>query len=330
MNFYNEEDKDVGEYWQPYQNAAKLNKEAKELIISENKASEEDLFPLLIKYSAEYKKLLDVFFACPNGQIKQIETEIAQEAELLKIETNKAIVKSREVEIFKEYLSYFNPRQTLPSIALGGALEDKVDGMYRREDAIRRNVQLGIMKEPFKEINIAKGLNAMVSELDICSIDRGIWVERPKNYVKNMSKEKAQCFLEFYEKKFEALGESILKRREKLAQLKADLEGIKESAQTKEGQKQNQEFNEMRYKLCQTAYEELAISIITYIDKCDETPAKRSIRSALERGQEFQIKNGKKNKDLVSPGSLLYLFNDIDNKKINLQITQTKNGNRQA
>ena len=161
--------------------------EANEIMLETRKAHENEILDALNFLSARYAALLEDYFTTAYGKKKQLTKEINN----LKLEQEKnknyGIRKTLEVKAFTEYVRWLEVDSNTMRVA--EIIESRIDDLYREEDSIERMKNQGAVNDLAKNLAIPANGKFYVVKLDRlteCQLNRAIWAEKNKHYIKNM------------------------------------------------------------------------------------------------------------------------------------------------
>lgn len=307
------EDDPGNPYGLSYMNASDRQKyvnDAKKIMLDIHKAWEIDLIPELTKFKNLYSNLIEEYYQTKKGKVKFLNQKLRKKLEKRNLDLNYGIRKTMEVKLFGEYINWLSIDSN--RIRVGSRLEQHVDNLYRREDAYNRLMKDKTIQEPKEDIIIPPGFRVKVSSLTLCRLEREILVEKPKHYIKNMSKEKAERFLSSAKKRANETGTRLIEATKEIASLKEEINKAEALAHTEEAREESFVFQKTLDQFKKDLETSLGFRIKTYLSNHDETPLRRKIKKSLENGISEELKDGTKT-ELTSGQTLLYLINDIKN-----------------
>ncbi len=311
-------DSDIEEMYSP-KSKTYIN-DAKKLALDTAEANEFQIIASLEKFKKDYDALLNYFFTTKKGIVKQLKKEISNLIEYKNIKKNYGIRKTIEVQLFSDYIQTLNYETVISAANL---IELQVDRLYREEDSINRMIQEGAIDKLEKTIIIPPGYKTKVNKLTYCKLAREIWLEKPKHYIKNMSKEKAERFLSSAKKRANETGLILIETQKKLSQLKNQFENAKLQLETPQAKEENKIFNEKLNQLKSKLEKDLELKIKVYLKNSSDSKLKSQINKSLSNAMAVENKKNR-NCPYVSSTTLLYLLNDIHEQKLQLPAQQEK------
>lgn len=286
-------------------------KEAKKIALEMHNASEAEIAKALAAAAVEFKKYLNAYHSTKHGKVKMLERKLSELKEQKQLKISYGIRKSLEVSCFQAYISIPSYRD------LAEEVEERVDILYRQEDAINRMIKDGEVENLTEEIIIYPNYRIRVDSIHICQEKRRIWVEG-NHPIKGMSRKKAMRFLSSAENRKKETGEYLIELDKEIASTTIQLNLARRSADSNEAREERKRFNEASDKFGEKLNDELGHRIQVFLKSEKSSPFKEQVYRSLQNAQNNQIKKRNKPCELICPKTMLYLVRDVNNGSIKL------------
>ncbi len=269
--------------------------DAKEIMLCEKKAHENEIAAELETLAKSYSALLEEYYQTSYGKSKKLAQEISELKKAQKIDVQKGVQKTLESRFFEEYITWLEIDSNKMRVA--EQIERHVDELYRQEAAIENLRKSGAAQNLTTKISIPAGKNRKftveIDQATLCRLERAIWVEKPKFAIKNMSREKAGRFLSSATKRANEAGARLVGREMMLIEMSADFREATATSKKPEGIKERETFVKTKLQPFEAELESNLVSRINiYFKNAPETPFKRKLKSLLSEEQHrLQSKN---------------------------------------
>ncbi len=305
--------------------------EANEIMLETRKAHENEILDALNFLSARYAALLEDYFTTAYGKKKQLTKEINN----LKLEQEKnknyGIRKTLEVKAFTEYVRWLEVDSNTMRVA--EIIESRIDDLYREEDSIERMKNQGAVNDLAKNLAIPANGKFYVVKLDRlteCQLNRAIWAEKNKHYIKNMSREKALRFLSSATKRANETGVKLIENKKLIEKKIEERTKLDAMAKTEQGILERNKFIETKINPFEKELESIFVPRIrTFLTNAPDSPFKSKLRRILSEGQkEIQAKAPKQKIEFVSPKTIEFALGKICSNDLILQNYSNQNASQ--
>lgn len=288
--------------------------EANEIMLETRKAHENEIIAALNSLSIRYAALLEDYFKTAYGKKKQL----AKEINTLKLEQeqnkNYGIRKTLEVKALNEYVRWLEVDSNTMRVA--EIIESRVDDLYREEDSIERMKKQGAVTDLTTDIAIpanGKKYIVKVDKITECQLNRAIWAEKTKHYIKNMSREKALRFLSSATKRANETGVKLIETKKLIQEKIEEKAKLDKVAKSEQGIRERDKFIETKITPFEQELEkDFAPRIRTFLTNAPDSPFKRKLKHILNEGKEdFQNKAPKQKIEYVSPKTIEFTLGKI-------------------
>lgn len=286
--------------------------DAKEIMLCEKKAHENEIAAELENLAKAYSALLEEYSQTSYGKAKKLAREISELKDAQKIDIQKGVQKTLEARFFEEYIKWLEIDSNKMRVA--EQIERHVDDLYRQEAAIENLRRSGADEKLTTKIQIPTGKNRKftveIDQATLCKLERAIWVEKPKFAIKNMSKEKAGRFLSSATKRANEAGARLVGREMLIIEMSADLKEAIATSKKPEGIEEKENFVKTKLQPFEAELESNLVSRINiYFKNAPETPFKKKLKSLLsEEQQRLGSKNPKTAYKLVCPKTIDFVL----------------------
>ena len=169
-----------------------------------------------------------------------------------------------------------------------------------------------------------------LDRLTECQLNRAIWAEKNKHYIKNMSREKALRFLSSATKRANETGVKLIENKkliEKKIEERTKLDAI---AKTEQGILERNKFIETKINPFEKELESIFVPRIrTFLTNAPDSPFKSKLRRILNEGQkEIQAKTPKQKIEFVSPKTIEFALGKICSNDLILQNYSNQNASQ--
>lgn len=291
-----------------YDDKIRLNREAAQVALEFNRATEKDIVEMLNSYVPKYKEMQKQYYSFANGKIKAENAQIRSLDQILQNAKKQAIKAQISLDAYAEYVKYSSSN-----------IEHRIDCFEREisEEEIKQSTT-GIVKK----IDLVLDKRYCLKDYNYLEYARAKLASYPAPHT---SVEKANRFIASYQKKLTSLVDGMIKtRKEKDARIKK-VEGLKLQANSEPEKEQFEEFTKKYQEFEKEIYSDNKFRIEQYIKKSPDSEIKKQILKSLNRSKYKAMSKNPNDYDLITAKTMFDLVGDVANNLINLnEQTQDK------
>lgn len=291
-----------------YDDKIRLNREAAQVALEFNRATEKDIIEMLNSYVPKYKEMQKQYYSFANGKIKAENAQIRSLDQILQNTKKQAIKAQISLDAYVEYVKYSNSN-----------IEHRIDCFEREisEEEIKQSTT-GIVKK----IDLVLDKRYCLKDYNYLEYARAKLASYPAPYT---SVEKANRFIASYQKKLTSLVDGMIKtRKEKDARIKK-VEELKLQANSEPEKEQFEEFTKKYQEFEKEIYSDNKFRIEQYVKKSPDSEIKKQILKSLNRSKYKAMSKNPNECELVTAKTMFDLVGDVANNLINLnEQTQDK------
>ncbi len=291
-----------------YDDKIRLNREATQVALEFNRATEKDIVEMLNSYVPKYKEMQKQYYSFANGKIKAENAQIRSLDQILQNAKKQAIKAQISLDAYIEYVKYSSSN-----------IEHIIDCFERdiSEEEVKQSTT-GIVKK----IDLVLDKRYCLKDYNYLEYARAKLASYP---APRTSVEKANRFIASYQKKLTSLVDGMIKtRKEKDARIKK-IEGLKVEANSEPEKEQFEEFTKKYQEFEKEIYSDNKFRIEQYIKKSPDSEIKKQILKSLNRSKYKAMSKNPNDYELITAKTMFDLVGDVANNLINLnEQTQDK------
>lgn len=281
-----------------YDNKNQLNREAAKVALEFSHATEKDIIKLLNSFVPTFRLMKEKYYSFAYGKIKEQKSKIIELNKSLQATKAKAIKVQISLEAYKEYVFYYS------------SIEHIIDVFQRK-----------ISQE---EIN--QSISGIIKKKDLI-LDNRYWLRNYNylDYAKTKlfsypdpytSVEKANRFIESYQKKLSGLVDSMISIRKDIDHRLEQIDEYK--LQTKNETEEFDEFTKQYQNFEKEIYKDCRYRVEQYVKKSPDSEIKKQILKSLNRSKYKAMSKDPKEYNLVTSKTLFNLVADVANALVKL------------
>lgn len=281
-----------------YDNKNQLNREAAQIALEVSRATEKDIIELLNSFVPTFKSMQKKYYTFAYGKIKEQKTKINELTKSLQTAKAKAIKAQISLDAYKEYVFYRS------------SIEYRIDSFQRKiaQEEIKQSTT-GIVKKQ----NLVLDNRYCLRDYSYLEYAKAKLSSYPTPYT---SVEKANRFIESYQKKLTGLVNSMISIRKDIDHRLEQIDEYK--LQTKNETEEFDEFTKQYQNFEKEIYKDCRYRVEQYIKKSPDSEIKKQILKSLNRSKYKAMSKDPKEYNLVTSKTLFNLVADVANALVKL------------